>query len=271
MQTVDEKPETIHVYVVREEAPKPSFLPIFLSTLTLFLLVILCVFSSYQQPDIRKTIRVPAVPLPVKSFTATAAIIPTGSKTYPAITAKGILTITNGSVIASELPQGLIFASSNGTEIRTDSRIFVPAGSAGGYGYAKVSAHALLSGKQGNIPAFAINRVEGTSIYIRNLQPFTGGRDAYSVKIVTKQDTQTALQKARTILSPAFHPAIPLVVTSCHGVVHEVVTSITVNVTCQYVTYSVPAYMTVTSVRVVGKNVFLDVVYRPRYIRVGQK
>ena len=31
MQTVDEKPETIHLYVVREEEPKPSVLPIVLS------------------------------------------------------------------------------------------------------------------------------------------------------------------------------------------------------------------------------------------------
>jgi hypothetical protein len=271
MQTVDEKPETIHLYVVREEEPKPSLLPIFLSTILLFLLLLLCVFSSYQQPDIRKTIRVPAVFLPVQLFTTTAAIIPTGSKTYPATTSQGILTITNGSVIASELPQGLIFTSSNGTEISTDASTFVPAGSAAGFGYATVSAHALISGKQGNIPAYAINRVEGTSIYIRNLQPFTGGRDAYSVNIVTKQDKQTALQKARTILSPAFHPAIPLVVLSCHAVEHEVVKSITVNVACQYVTYSLPAYMTVTSVRVVGKNLFLDVFYRPRFTRVGQK
>ena len=184
MQTVDEKPETIHLYVVREELPKPSLLPIFLSVLVLFMLLIRCVFSSYQQPDVRRTIRVPAVFLPVQSFTTIAAIMQTGIKMYPATTSQGILTITNGSVIASELPKGLIFTSSNGTEISTDASTFVQAGSAAGYGYATVSAHALISGKSGNIPAYAINQVEGTSLYIRNLQPFTGGRDAYSVKIV---------------------------------------------------------------------------------------
>ena len=200
MQTVDEKPETIHLYVVREEAPKPHLFPIFLSALALSLLLILCVFSSYQQPEIRKTIRVPAVFLPVQSFSTTAAIIPTGIKTYPATTAHGILTITNGSVIASELPLGLIFTSSNGTEIQTVARVFVPAGNAAGFGYATVPAHALLRGKYGNITAYAIIQVEGTSIYIRNLKPFTGGKDAYSVKVISSQDRQSALLKARSKL-----------------------------------------------------------------------
>ena len=269
MQTVDEKPETIHVYVVREEVPKPSLLPIFLSAFMLFLLVILCVFSSYQQPDIRKTIRVPAILLPVQSFTATAAIIPTGSKTYPATTAQGILTITNGSVIASEMPQGLIFTSSNGTEISTDSSIFVPAGSAGGYGYATVSAHALISGKQGNIPGYAINRVEGTSIYIRNLKPFTGGRDAYSVRIVTPLDRQNGLANARNFL---LHRTMgKLLLNPCKEDSQATRAAIAVTWTCQFVTYSLPAYMRVARVRVTGKYLFLDVVYRPLYRREGQK
>ena len=35
MQTVDEQPETIHLYVVREVAPKSPLLPIVLSVLAL--------------------------------------------------------------------------------------------------------------------------------------------------------------------------------------------------------------------------------------------
>ena len=64
----------------------------------------------------------------------------------------------------------------------TDRAVFVPAGNANGYGYATVSAHALLSGKAGNIPAYTINQVEGSSVFIRNLTAFHGGRDSYSVK-----------------------------------------------------------------------------------------
>jgi hypothetical protein len=269
MQTVDEKPETIHLYVVREEVPKPQLLPIFLSALVLTLLLILCVFSSYQQPEVRRTIRVPAVFLPVQTFSTTIQIIPTGIKTYPATTAYGTLTITNGSVISSELPQGLIFTSSNGTEISTDVRTFVQAGSAVGYGYATVAAHALINGKQGNIPAYAINRVEGTSMYIRNLQPFTGGRDAYSVKVITSNDRNSALSKARTFLYSKI--AGELLVNPCKEFSQATVKSLVVKWTCQPVTYSLPAYMRVVGIKVVGKNLLLDVVYRPRIVRVGRK
>jgi len=151
MFRVDEQPETLHIYVVREEAPKPQFFPIFLSVLALVSLVALSIVVPYQQPVTRAVIRVPAVLLPIKTFTATAAIIPTGIKVYPATTAHGVLTITNGSVIAQVIPTG--FTVQN---VATDMAVFVPAGSANGYGYATVAAHALTSGKAGNIPAYAI-------------------------------------------------------------------------------------------------------------------
>src|SRR5437867_543876 len=100
MQTVDDKPETIHLYVVREELPRPSFAPIILSVFALLLLVAVSVVSPYQQPVTRAVIRVPAVLLPIRTFSATVAVTPTGIRVYPATIAHGILTITNGSVIA---------------------------------------------------------------------------------------------------------------------------------------------------------------------------
>src|SRR6516165_6495521 len=100
MQTVDEKPETLHIYVVRDEAPKPQLFPIVLSLLALASLVALAVAVPSQQPVTRLTLRVPAVLLPPKTFMAQVAIIPTGVHVYPATTAHGVLTITNGAVIA---------------------------------------------------------------------------------------------------------------------------------------------------------------------------
>ncbi len=89
---------------------------------------------------------------------------------------------------AQELPEGLLFFGKDGVEVATDAAVFVPAGSAAGYGIATVSAHAAASGKAGDIPALDIDSVEGSSVYIRNLRPFTGGQDATSVKYVTPQD-----------------------------------------------------------------------------------
>ena len=80
MQTLDEKPETIHLYVVREEEPKPSILPIILSALSLIFFTAFCVLTPYQQPEVRAVIRVPAVPLPLQTFSTSIQVIPTGIK-----------------------------------------------------------------------------------------------------------------------------------------------------------------------------------------------
>ena len=131
-EPTDEPIETLHVYVVREAAPKPSLLPIVLSVLALLILVSASVLSPAQQPVTRTVIRVPAVLLPMRTFIARVPVIPTGIKTYPATIAHGVLTITNGSVISQTLPPGFIFITRSGVSIATDAAVFVPAGNANG-------------------------------------------------------------------------------------------------------------------------------------------
>src|SRR6266702_1522251 len=112
MFQVDDKPvETLHIYVVREAAPKPSLLPIVLSVSAFLILVVVGVLSPTQQPVTRAVIRVPAVLLPPSTFIARVPVIPTGVRTFPATTARGTLTITNGSVIAQILPAGFTTVS----------------------------------------------------------------------------------------------------------------------------------------------------------------
>jgi hypothetical protein len=250
MRVVDEKPETIHLYVVRETEPRPPILPIVLSALSLTVLLAFCVLTPYQQPEVRAVIRVPAVLLPIQTFSTTVAIIPTGVRIYPATTAHGILTITNGSIISETLPRGMIIGA-----VILDYSVFVPAGSANGYGYTTVAAHALTYGKKGNLLTYAIDYVEGANIYIRNLSPFTGGRDAYSVKVVTSQDRQTALTKARGVLA--------LQINGLHYPCNETYLQKafvnTVTWRCQFLTYLVPSYMHVTGVTIQGKNLLVAV------------
>src|SRR5260370_5468072 len=107
MFDVDDEPiETLHIYLERERPPRPSLLPIFLSVLALSILVAFGVLSPTQQPVTRTTLRVPAVPLAVKTFTATAPVIPTGIKIYPATISHGWITFTNGSIIGQDIPAG---------------------------------------------------------------------------------------------------------------------------------------------------------------------
>jgi hypothetical protein len=264
MHQVDDAPmETLHIYFEREQPPRPSLLPIVLSVCALSLLIAIGVLSPYQQPELRALIRVPAVLLPPRTFTAQTPVIPTGVRTYPATAAHGVITITNGSVISQTLPAGLIFISNRGVSVSTDQAIFVPAGSADGYGVATVAAHALTSGNTGNIPALAVDTVEGSSVYVRNLAAFSGGKDAYSIKVVTAQDTQTALIQARnalTIKSAGLH----------YPCVERISGTIRVTWRCQFVTYHIPALYHVTGVKITGKNVVLAVwfVVRPIHIWV---
>jgi hypothetical protein len=253
MQTLDDTPETIHLYVVRETEPHPPILPIVLSALSLIVLLAFCVLTPYQQPEIRAVIRVPAVFLPIQTFNTTVAIMPTGVKVYPATTAHGILTITNGSVISETLPRGMVVGP-----VVLDYSVFVPAGSANGYGYTTVPAHALISGKRGNIPAYGIDNVENASIYIRNLTAFHGGADAYSVKFITSKDLDVAVSKARDILTSnsvgLHYPCLEN---------QFLWTSLKTTVTwrCQFLTYQLPSYMHVVRVKIQGTNLLIDVVF----------
>ena len=263
--TEQEPIETIHLYVVREEAqpPRPSLLPIVLSMLLLLAVVATGVFSPSQQPEIRTTLRVPAVLMPLKTFTTTVSVIPTGVKTYPAMTAHGLLTITNGSILSEELPQGMILTGKDGVAVITDTSVYIPAGSATGYGVANVSAHAAITGKSGNIPALDIDSVEGTALYIRNLHPFAGGVDSYSVKFVTTQDRENALSQARATL--LHQTRSELLARPCLEYVSGT-TSLYVAWTCQVVTYCVPAllHVRVQQVQVIGSTVSLTITYVPR-------
>src|SRR5258708_7966074 len=265
MQTVDEEPlETIHLYVVREEAARPSLLPVFLALLTLSILLVVCTLSPSQQPEERKTIRIPAVFLPLQVFTASVQVIPTGIKTYPATTAHGELVLTNGSVIESTLPKGIIFTGKDGVEVVTEEAVFVPAGSADGYGFATVPSHALVSGKSGNIPAFDIDRIEGSSIYIRNLAAFHGGMDAYPVKVVIPQDRQNAMDAAMSLLTAQEASRHEFLAYPCNESVQEKNAIVRLSRSCQFVAYSVASYMKVISVRLAGTSLIVDVSFVPR-------
>jgi hypothetical protein len=267
MFEVDDEPvETLHIYVVREAeaAAQPSLLPMVLSLCALCLIIAISVFTPYQPPVMRAVIRVPAVLLPVRNFSVSVPVIPTGIQTYPATTAHGMLTITNGSIITQIVPAGFTTVSTTGVLVVTDRAVFVPAGSADGYGVAYVSAHALISGKAGNIPALAIDTVEGSSVYIRSLSAFHGGRDSYSVRFATPQDKQTALITARralTIRSAGLH----------YPCSERSTGAVRVTWRCQFVTYHIPALYHVTGIKIIGKNLLLAVWFVARPVHIWVK
>ena len=111
-----------------------------------------------------------------------------------------------------------------------------------------------MSGNAGNRPPLAVNAVIGSSVYIRNLSAFTGGQDAYSAKYVTEQDRQAAATRARNLLQGEViglhYPCLESITTA---------TNLQAVWVCQFVIYKIPGFLHVTSVRLVGKNLLLDV------------
>ena len=262
---IDSTASELDTAPLREGRTHPSLAPVILSILALSLLIAIGVLTPYQQPEQRASIRVPAVSLPLKTFHAAVPVMATGVKTFPATTAHGILTITNGFVIAQELPKGLLFAGADGIEVTTDDAVFVPAGSASGYGVATVSAHTVTRGKSGNISALDIDSVEGSSVYIRNLSAFTGGQDAYSVKLVTPQDRQIALDAARGYLAGQVSRIRAILENPCS---ESTAFGKMLRVTwmCRFAAYPHLPDFHMTGVRLAGKILIVDVVFpaRPR-------
>jgi len=253
--------ETVHLYVVREQAKKPfTFLPLYAAVCCLAFIVGVTTYSALHPTYEHETLTIPAHFLPLQVFTATQVITPTGIQTYPATTAHGMLTITNGSILSGELPKGITVTGKNGVEVVTDTPVYIPAGSADGYGYATVSAHAASSGKAGNIPAYAIDGVESSSIYVRNLQPFTGGKDAYAVRVVTPKDKQAALATAHTVLASQEARIHAILAAPCNESVSWG-TSVYLSWTCQFVANPSLPGMQITAIRLCGKNLLVDVMF----------
>ncbi len=267
MQTVENEMETVHLYVVRDRAKKPyTFLPLLCAFLCLLGIAAVTLYSAEHPYYEHQRLTVPAQFLPLQTFKASQAIIPTGIKTYPATYAEGTLTLTNGSVLSEVLPQGIIFNGLGGVEVQTEQSVFIPAGNATGYGVAIVPAKALTAGKGGNIATLAINAVYG-ALYVRNLTAFVGGRDAYSVKFVTSQNRQIALNHARQMIAVQINGLhYP-----CRELYLQNALQITVTWDCQFLTYHVPSYMHVTGVRITGKNLLIDVWFVPRPVHIWVK
>lgn len=250
MLNLDDKPETIHLYIVREEEKRPhTAFPLFCALLCLLGIVALTIYSAQHPYYEHERLTVPAQFLPLKIFTAEAPIIPTGIKQYPATYAHGFLTFSNGSVIGQSVPAGFTIDG-----VATDSAVYVPSATANGFGTATISAHLLTSGI--NKSTLSVNEVIGASLFVRNLSPFTGGQPAYSVKFVTAQDKRNAQITARSLLAAATNNGFHY---PCQELWNSNLRFINITWRCQFATFKVPSYMHVVNAKLSGKNFLVDV------------
>ena len=130
-------------------------------------------------------------------------VVVTGQGTTQAVQAKGTLVLSNTSTAQWPVPAGTNITNLTGTVVViTDAAVTVPAASGTVPGTAKVAAHVLQAGKNGNIAAGVIqNSCCGPSITATNPSPFSGGSDAKNYALVTQSDLSNASNPLKTSLT----------------------------------------------------------------------
>jgi hypothetical protein len=117
----------------------------------------------------------------------------------------GEITFYNGMVIPQVVKAGTVFTDKNGIQISNDVDAIIPAADPPTEGEITVDAHAVHVGLNGNIAALDINIeccTTNHTIFVRNLSPFTGGKDALSYTFVQQSDVDSAANSLAQSLVP---------------------------------------------------------------------
>src|SRR5713226_3087304 len=191
---------------------------------------------------------------PAFTLTQSASTSATGHGHQDARTAAGILTFYNGSFSFQTIYAGIVFTGSDGGKVVTDQTETIPPNAPPQDGQASIAAHALHAGQAGNIPSLAINGTVSSSLYVKNLAPFTGGQDSRDYPIVTKTDIQRVanrltphlLQSEQAVLTSQLTASEALAPPTCtptttadHGPGSETTTvQVTVSASCTAVAYN---------------------------------
>ena len=133
----------------------------------------------------------------------------TGHGHQDAKRATGTITFYNGQFASVTIPASILITSASGIAISTDQEATIPAANPPLLGQVTVSAHAISSGKAGNIVAYDINQVCcAPSVKAVNTTAFSGGQDARDYPYVQKSDIQTAATQLQATVSQSITGAI---------------------------------------------------------------
>jgi serine/threonine protein kinase len=123
------------------------------------------------------------------SAAASRAVATTGIKSIPGTQASGQVLFDNSSHTAFYVPQGTVFTSNTGVEIKLIQSVVVPPRSDGQDGSVSGLAVAVFAGVTGNIAPNALSTTCcNTQVSVSNPESFTGGIDPRVVKIVAQAD-----------------------------------------------------------------------------------
>lgn len=212
------------------------------------------IIPESQQVTLSSTLQLGRILSPLK-LSQSQTTPTTGKGHQDAKAATGYLTFFNGQFQSITIAAGTILTGASNIQIVTDQDATIPAGNPPNYGQVSVSAHALVSGTRGNIPAYDINQACcATSVLAKNIQSFYGGQDERNFSTVSAQDInktstplktavaksvagafQGQLKQGEAILLPPCSPSV----TSDHQPGDEAIrVKVTVSETCSAVAYN---------------------------------
>jgi len=197
---------------------------------------------------------IPARLLPSLTLIQTKTAIATGKGHQDAKAAMGTITFYNGLFASQTIAAGTTLTGSDSVQVVTDQTGTIPPNIPPQDGQAHIAAHALQAGQTGNIQALDINGTVSSSLFVKNLAPFSGGQNERDFATVTRDDIQrvvtsltphllqseqaalTAQLTASEALAP---PTCTPTVTADHGPGSEAATiQVTVSERCTGVAYN---------------------------------
>jgi hypothetical protein len=141
----------------------------------------------------------------------------TGKGHQDARSARGTITFYNGSFTGQTLPAGTVLTGADGVQMTIDQDAYLPPESQTippTLGQITVSAHALVPGTKGNIPAGDINQgCCAPSILAQNTAPFYNGQDERNYQTVARNDIYSVAIPLETTLSESMHGALTAQIT----------------------------------------------------------
>jgi hypothetical protein len=129
----------------------------------------------------------------------------TGKGHQDARSATGSITFYNGQSNQVTIPAGTTLTASSGVQIITDEDANIPAADPAAnppsWGITTVTAHAVNTGSNGNIPSLDINQsCCATSIIAKNTDAFHGGQDERNFQTVAPSDITNAASPLKATL-----------------------------------------------------------------------
>lgn len=159
------------------------------------------IIPTSQQISLNGTLQLGRLLHPI-TLSQSQTVTTTGTGHQDAKQAQGTVTFYNGQFASVTIAAGTILTGASGIQVITDQDALLPAGNPPTYGQASVSAHALVSGTRGNIPAYDINQVCcAVSVLATNTQPLTGGQNERDFQTVAPADINTVATALKTTLA----------------------------------------------------------------------